>query len=102
MLLLHCVSGAYFGASGKRTSKRGKAICLLLLAMLACLMITLLFFEMCFAGSLQRIDALMQMVPLLVCVAGDVLLYRLATAQSYVSIDANGVPTRTRRRRRSS
>lgn len=98
LLLLHCLSGAYFVASGKRKSKRAKALSFLSLAVLTCVMIALLFFEVCFAGILARIDALMLMVPLLVCVVGDALMYRLSSTMAYSTVDGSGARVRSRRR----
>jgi ABC-type uncharacterized transport system permease subunit len=98
LLLLHCVSGAYFVASGKRKSKQVKALCFLSLAVVTCVMIALLFFEVCFSGNMESIDALMLMAPLVVCVAGDVLMYRLSSTKAYSTTDGNGPRVRTRRR----
>jgi ABC-type uncharacterized transport system permease subunit len=98
LLLIHCVSAAYFVASGKRRSKLVKAACFLSLAAFTCVMIAFLFFEVCFAASLERIDAAMLMVPLIVCVAGDVLMYRLSISKPYSMHDGTGGRVRTRRR----
>ena len=98
LLLMHCVSAAYFVASGKRKSKQVKAACFLSLAACTCVMIALLFFEVCFAASMERIDALMLMAPLIVCVAGDVLMYRLSITKPYTMADGTGARVRTRRR----
>lgn len=98
LLLLHCVSAAYFVASGKRKSKQVKALSFLSLAACTCAVIALLFFEVCFAANMERIDALMLMVPLIVCVAGDVLMYRLSVVKPYSMSDGNGARIRTRRR----
>jgi cell division protein FtsW (lipid II flippase) len=98
LLLLHCISAAYFVASGKRKSKQVKAACFLSLAACTCVMIALLFFEVCFAGTMERVDALMLMVPLIVCVIGDVLMYRMSVTKAYTVTDGNGARVRTRRR----
>ncbi|KQX01866.1 hypothetical protein ASC94_04555 [Massilia sp. Root418] len=98
LLLIHCISAAYFVASGKRKSKLVKAACFLSLAACTCVMVALLFFEVCFAASLERIDAAMLMVPLLACVAGDVLMYRLSITKPYTMADGSGARVRTRRR----
>ncbi|KQV80779.1 hypothetical protein ASD15_12720 [Massilia sp. Root351] len=98
LLLVHCISAAYFVASGKRKPKQVKAMCFLSLATATCVLIALLFFEVCFAASMERIDAAMLMVPLMVCVAGDVLMYRLSIVKPYTMTDGSGSRVRTRRR----
>lgn len=98
LLLLHCISAAYFVASGKRKSKQVKAMCFLSLAACTCAVIALLFFEVCFAANMERVDAMMLMVPLIVCVAGDVLMYRLSIVKPYSMADGSGARVRTRRR----
>lgn len=98
LLLLHCFSAAYFFASEKRKSKQVKAACFLSLAVCTCVMIALLFFEVCFAGTMERVDALMLVAPLIVCVVGDVLMYRMSVSKPYTVIDGSGARVRTRRR----
>ena len=99
LLLLHCIGAAYFVASGKHKSKQVKAMCFLSLAGVTCVLIALLFFEVCFAVSMERIDAVMLMVPLVVCVAGDVLMYRLSAVKPYTMTDGSGSRIRARRRK---
>lgn len=94
LLLLHCVSGAYFVAKGKRKSKSVKAAIFISLAAITSVMVALLFFEVLFAGIMQRLDALMLMAPLIVCVCGDVVMFRMSVTRRYATTDG----TRSRRR----
>jgi ABC-type uncharacterized transport system permease subunit len=94
LLLLHCVSAAYFVASGKRKSKKVKAAVFLTLAIVTSAMVSLLFFEALFESILQQLDALMLMSPLVVCVCGDVLMFRVSVTKRYTTSDG----ARTRRR----
>lgn len=87
LLLTHCVSAAYFVARGKRKSKQVKAAIFMTLAVLTSLMVALLFFEVLFAGVMQRLDALMLVLPLLVCVCGDVLMFRVSVTKRYATED---------------
>jgi hypothetical protein len=95
LLLLHCVSAAYFVAKGKRKSKQVKAAVFVTLAVVTSVMVAFLFFEVLFAGVMQRLDALMLMSPLVVCVCGDVLMFRMSVTKRYATTD--GTRTRTRR-----
>lgn len=94
LLLLHCVGVAYFFARGRRKSKSVKAAIFMSLAVITSVMMALLFFEVLFAGVMQRLDAMMLMAPLMVCVCGDVLMFRMSVTRRYATTDG----TRTRRR----
>ncbi|CAN7290231.1 hypothetical protein LJR289_001387 [Pseudoduganella sp. LjRoot289] len=94
LLLTHCVSAAYFVAKGKRKSKQVKAAIFVTLAAVTSVMVALLFFEVLFAGKMERLDAIMLMVPLIVCVCGDILMFRVSATKRY----ATGDGVRTRRR----
>lgn len=87
LLLMHCVSGAYFVAKGKRKSKQVKAAIFVTLAAVTSVMVALLFFEVLFGGIMQRLDAVMLMAPLIVCVCGDVLMFRVSVTKRYATDD---------------
>lgn len=95
LLLAHCVSVAYFMARSRRRTKQAKALCFASLGVASSVMIALLFFEVCFAERINGIDALIMAVPLLVCMAGDIIVYNIAKSQRYKLADGTSSPRRT-------